>query len=519
MIRTDGPERRRPVCVALLSAALAGPAAAAGVTLDACFTDHMVLQCDRPMRISGIAEAGAAVTVEFKGQRATATADADGGWAVALDPLPADREAAVLTARSVSRAGETSAVKIGNVLVGEVWICSGQSNMRMTVQKGPGCIGDGVLNADAEVAAAQYAEIRLVSGRAGGWQVCAPETVATFSAAAYFFGRELHRQLQVPVGLVEGSMGATAAESWVPHHAYPQEEVAAAVRTVQELQPRGDLDRKAFAAHADKVKEARAAGTPSPPRPPTLLTPEEMRRLEDATVVANAGNCFEGFFAKPAFLSLTVRGVIWYQGESNRARADRYANLMRRLIASWREAWRDEELPFVIMQLVNYGKEPGTFPPLRAAQQEVADAVPGVFMAVGIDIGDPVDIHPRNKQEVGRRLALCALKGIYNADVVASGPVVREAAFEAGTVRLFCDAGGAAERLVFIPGPVSGFEIAGLDGRFVPAAAVVRDHEIVLSNPDVRDARSVRYAWSDNPPVTLSNTVGLPAAPFQRSKR
>lgn len=519
MTLTDDPVRRSFISVVLLCAALASSAAAAGVTLDPCFTDNMVLQCDRPARISGAAEAGASVTVEFKKQKKTATAGDNGAWAVALDPLPADREAEVLTVSAIAPAGETSTVKIGNVLVGEVWICSGQSNMRMTVQKGPGGLGNGVLNADDEVAAADYAEIRLVSSRTGGWQVCSPETVKAFSAAGYFFGRELHRQLGVPIGLVEGSMGATAAESWVPHQAYPQDEVAAAVRKIKELAPRGNLDRKDFAEYARQVQEARKAGTPLPQRPPMRLTTEEAKRLEYARVVANAGSCFEGFFAKPEFPSLSVRGVIWYQGESNRARADRYADLMRLLIRSWREAWRDENLAFVLMQLVNYENEPGTFPPLRAAQQEVADTVPNVFMAVGIDIGEPRDIHPRNKQEVGRRLALCALKGVYKADVVASGPVVREAAFEAGTVRLSFDNGGAAERFVFTAGPVSGFELAGPEGQFFPADAVLQDQEVVLTSEAVRNARSVRYAWSDNPPVTLFNTAGLPAAPFQRSKQ
>jgi sialate O-acetylesterase len=505
--------------VAGLCVALASSAAAAGVTLDPCFSDNMVLQCDRQARISGVAEAGAVVTVEFKGQTKTATADAGGAWTLTLGPLPADAEAAILMASSIAPAGETSTVKIGNVLVGEVWICSGQSNMRMTVQKGPGGLGNGVMNADAEVAAAQHAEIRLVSGRTGGWQVCSPETVKAFSAAGYFFGRELHRHLGVPIGLVEGSMGATAAESWVPHQAYPQDEVAAAVRKTKELAPRGDLDRKDFAEYARQVQEARKAGTPLPQRPSPRLTAAEAKSLEYARVVANAGSCFDVFFAKPAFPALSVRGVIWYQGESNRARADRYADLMRLLIRSWREAWRDEDLAFVLMQLLNYEKEPGTFPPLRAAQQEVADTVPDVFMAVGIDIGEPGDIHPRNKQEVGRRLALCALKGVYKADVVASGPVVREAAFEAGTVRLSFDTGGGAERLVFTAGPVSGFELAGPEGQFFPADAVLQEQEVVLTSAAVRDARSVRYAWSDNPPVTLSNTAGLPAAPFQRSKQ
>jgi len=487
----------------------------AEVRLAPCFGSNMVLQRDVPARVGGRADVGAEITVEFAGQKKTAKADQDSQWLVTLDPMPANSTPQVMTVTS-SIANQKSEIR--NILLGDVWVCSGQSNMRMTVLKGPWCTYGGVQNGEQEAAAANYPQIRLCCGKAGEWLICSPETVKSFSAAGYFFGRELHRRLNVPIGLAEGSQGATDAESWTPPAAIPgfPETLAKAQPVLRELKPLGDADRDAFVKWAADVREAQKAGRQPPPRPVDRLTAEQKKHLEAASLVAGTGHCYETRIVR--FTSMTIKGVIWYQGESNRPRADKYAELMTRLIGGWRKAWGDD-FPFLSMQLVNFGAGPSQpqsgFAELRAAQQKVADTVLKAGLAVGIDIGLPGEIHPPNKQEVGRRLALVALKQVYGHDVIASGPKVKDAKFVGDKVVLSFDPGGRGQSLVLRSGAASGFELAGADGKFIPAAAELQGAQVNLTAPGVKQPCAVRYAWYDNPAATLFNSDGLPAFPFR----
>jgi sialate O-acetylesterase len=490
----------------------------------------MVLQRDVPARISGTTDEGSEITVEFSGQKKTVKAvGANGapstqgssvaaGWRVTLDPMKACSEPQVMIITS-SIGNQKSEIK--NILVGDVWICSGQSNMRQAVMKGPGCNYGGALNASNEVAAADYPGIRLYQNSgATNWEACTPETVKRFSATGYFYALELHRRLKVPIGMAEGSMGGTDAESWAPREAlFDAAEIEAAEKVYLELKTVADEDRKASGMWKRDYDKAKKEGKPLPPQPKAKMSREDGKRCGEAARIHYAGNNYSGFIAK--YTPMAIKGVIWYQGESNCSRANQYAALMTRLIAFWRKDW-GSDFPFMIMQLVNFGKGHGNpqsgFADLREAQQKIADTVPNTGLAVGIDIGEPNNIHPGNKQEVGRRLALVALKKAYGQDVVAGGPVLKSAEFTDGKAVLSFDPGGKDQKLVLKNSATNGFELAGTDGKFVPAVAGVNESTITLTAQGVSEPSLVRYAWYDDPPVSLFNSDGLPAAPFRRIK-
>jgi sialate O-acetylesterase len=412
-------------------------------------------------------------------------------------------------------------VTLSNLLAGDLWVCAGQSNMAMTLAKGPWCPYGGVVNAEQEVAAADYPRIRLftASGKEG-WTACTPDSAKSFSAAGYFFGRELQRELNVPIGLVQAAIGGTPAEYWTPRvarEAWPgfAAELASARKVLRELKPIFDADRKAWAEWRKLSLQAQKDGLSIPQAPVPKLTAEQEAMVRAAIHVDTTG---QGYAARVKPLTaMTVKGVIWYQGESNAARADQYAELMAQLVGGWRADWGQPDLPFVIMQLVNFGGGNGTWPALRAAQQRLVGAVPHTSLAAGIDIGDTRNIHPANKQDVGKRLALAALQDVYKKDVVSSGPVVKSAEFGNGKVTLILDPGGEGQQLVFNPDDTTGVELAGADGVFRPASAQQNGETLILAVGGISAPQAVRYAWSDNPVATLFNTAGLPAAPFEKS--
>jgi sialate O-acetylesterase len=379
-------------------------------------------------------------------------------------------------------------VTVGNVLIGDVWLASGQSNMEMGIGE--------VQNAAVEIAAADFPQIRLFnvprtialepeSRVDGRWLVCRPESLkrSGFSAVAYFFGRELHRELKVPIGLIHASWGGTVAEAWTS---------AEALRRLADFRaPLDDLDR---------ARAGRKRGAGRDPNSVTVL--------------------FNGMIAP--LVPFAVKGVIWYQGESNVGRADQYRRLLPALIADWRGRFGVGEFPFLIVQLANFltpKPEPAesTWAELREAQWLTVQPVPKTGLAVAIDIGETGNIHPKNKQEVGRRLALAAEAIAYGKPVEFSGPTLREATVRGRTIRLSFDhlGGGLAAR---DGGPLRGFAIAGSDGQFVWASAVIDGAEVVVSAPEVAAPLAVRYAWAENPVCNLINKAGLPAVPFRTDR-
>jgi sialate O-acetylesterase len=461
----------------LLVVLLCAGAVGADPWVPATCGSSMVLQRDRRIRIAGGAEPGERITVRIAGKSASAVTGPDGAFVVELPALRAGGPHTLVVK------GHGPALVFRDVLVGEVWVCSGQSNMAMTVASSKDAareIGDADLPGIRLLTVPRLAAAAPARNFAGAWSACSPETVRAFSAVGYFFGREIHRALKVPVGLVNTSFGGTPAEAWTP---------------------RAALERDgSFAALLRRFPEAPGADG------------------EPAVRQDRPGQLWNGMIAPLA--GFPIRGVIWYQGESNAGRAAQYRRLFPCLIRSWREAWGQGEFPFHFVQLANFrasASEPGPsdWAELRDAQRATLEAVPGTGMAVAIDIGDGADIHPKNKQDVGRRLALIALARDYGKEVVASGPVFVAAERRGETMAIrFGNADGGLRAAG--DAPLAGFAVAGLDREFHWAEAAIEGKETVLLHcAAVPEPLAVRYAWADNPLANLVNGAGLPASPFR----
>ena len=493
---------------AAFSLASASNAANAEVKLPSVLADHMVLQRDRPVHLWGTADAGEQVQVDFRGHHATAAADRLGRWSVYLPageaggPFP-------LTVQGSNR------IEFKDVLVGDLWLASGQSNMEFPMAANPPWT-DGVQHASTEIAAAQYPRLRLFKVksstssyplsdvRAAGWTACTPASVAGFSAVAYFFGRELLEKEKVPVGLVESDVGGTPAEAWTSLDALSADPalmpVFAARAQMMDALPTTLLQVQ---AEARENAAAKAQG-----RPPVAAP----WRPDPATWAPAA--LFNAMIAP--LTPLPLRGVIWYQGESNTGaeRAPLYARLFPAMIEDWRRQWAQGDFPFLYVQIANYSST-DDWPTVREAQRTTL-SLANTGMAVTIDIGDPGKIHPTDKQDVGHRLALWARAISYGEQVEDSGPLFRQAVPEGGRMRVWFD--HAKSGLVAKGGALRGFEVAGADGRYQPATATIEGESVVAASGSVAKPMYVRYGWAAAPQCTLFNREGLPASPF-RSRR
>ncbi len=495
------------------AALLATSAAFSDVKLPAVISDGMVLQQGMQVAIWGTADPGEQVTVTFRDQKPTATADANGKWRVELKPLEPGGPFPMTVEGS-------NKISLHDILVGEVWICSGQSNMAFSVSRST--------NAEKDTAEADYPMIRLFKAPQvvgdepqddidATWQICRPETVGPFSATGYFFGRDIHKALRVPVGLIGTNWGGTAAEAWTSRPTLERnpalqpildrwDQVLANYPTaVKQHQVKQHQER--LAKWEETAKQARAEGKPVPRRPRAPAGPGSSR---------TPGGLYNGMIAP--FINYAIGGAIWYQGEANAGRAYEYRKLLPAMIRDWRRSWGQGPFPFYIVQLPNFREikpEPGDsdWAELREAQF-MTTSLPNVGIAVTIELGEANDIHPKNKAPVGHRLALAALANVYDQNVVHSGPVCKSMAVEGHGIRIQFKhvAGGLvvkdADRL-------KGFAIAGSDGKFVWAIARIDGSSVVLSSPLVRQPVAVRYAWADNPVCNLFNDAGLPAAPFR----
>ena len=482
---------------------------AAELRLGSPFSDHMVLQREKPVAVWGWAEAGELVTVTFADRSKSVSSAADGRWALELDPLTASAEPRKLTVTGRGGRGIT----VQDVLVGEVWLGSGQSNMEMSAGSAD--------NFDAEKASANLPLIRYygeASGPAekpmpegrGGWQVCTPESVRRFSATLYFFGRELQRELDVPVGLICSASGATQIEYWIPAEAQWSDEKTKAnydsmlrgYTSFDEAKVMADYEAKlaAWKLAAEQAIEEKKA---PPPRPTDVLA---IRKRKGPPGGLYNGKIFN-------LVPLSLRGILWYQGESNAGNPDLYHKLLTELVTSWRALW-NEELPFAWVQLPGFTSPGEAWPRMREAMLK-ATALPRTGMAVTIDIGDPKNIHPTNKQEVGRRLSLWALGAVYGKNVPATGgPLPIGSSIQGNTMTVaFSQAGGGLKTKD--GGSVSGFQIAGADQQWRPAVATIAGDRVAVSSPDVAAPVAVRYAWQDFPECNLYNAAGLPASPFR----
>ncbi len=486
----------------------------AEVALASPFTDHMVLQREMKVPVWGTAEAGEQVTVEFAGQKKTAAAAADGKWRVDLDALTASAES-----RSVTITGSKTAqpVKLNDVLVGEVWLASGQSNMVFPVQaSGP---YHGLINYEGEIATAKYPELRMFTGRdtkahdpqskvasSGGWVVCSPETVGTFSAVGYVFARDLQQQLKVPVGILTEASGASCAEAWISR------ESLAADAKMKPVLDAFDAGYKLYNSGPDgQAAEAKTRPTPiNKPRVPRPAAPDRDQHMP--TVLFNA-------MINPV-VPYAIRGVIWYQGESivgGTPGLNLYGHILEVLIKDWRKQWGQNELPFYVVQLPGQD-DISNNPRIREEQQTVL-ALPHTGLAVTIDTGEIKNVHPSNKAPTGYRLALIALADAYKQNIEYSGPLYQSMDVKNGTAVIHFTHLGKG--LTAKGGALKGFQIAGEDKNFVDAEAKIDGNTVVVSSPDVKTPAAVRYAWARFPEgmgCNLYNAYDLPAAPFRTDK-
>lgn len=482
------------------------------------FTDHGVLQRDRAIPVWGTAPAGTDVSVQLAGKAVTATADAHGTWRAELPAVPAGGPLELVVQ------GDTSVV-LKDILVGEVWLCSGQSNMDFTVARTEKKYFAGTLNEATEIAAADHPRIRMftadlkmadepVRELAGDWKVCSPATVGDFSAVAYFFGRDLQKELNVPIGLITIAYGASTAQAWTSR---------AALQANPELAPMLEAYATACSEYDSGVaktkfeealkkwelaaEKAKAEGK-NPPRKPAFKDPRQDQH--------NPAVLYNGMVAPVAPYSF--RGAIWYQGESNGYNSQLYLELMKTLIADWRKTFGND-FPFLFVQLAGH-KAPSTQPvqgnsqPARVRDAQLATlAIPNTAMATAVDVGDEKDIHPKNKQEVGRRLALAALGTAYGQMIVYSGPIATSATRDGSIVRIkFNHVGGG---LVGKTDTLTGFAMAGDDGKFAFANAKIDGDSVIVQSVEVAAPTEVRFGWHDHPQIVLYNKEGLPASPFK----
>jgi sialate O-acetylesterase len=506
-------------------AVIAAPAPAA-VVLASPFTSHMVLQREMKVPVWGTAEPGEQVSVSFAGQEKTATAGADGSWRVDLDPLAVSADGRSFAVRGSHTAGP---LQLEDVLVGEVWLASGQSNMDFTVSKKVKFFA-GAANEEQEIAAANYPLIRMFTGAAskayepqsrvgGTWRICSPETVPAFSAVGYFFARDLQKEIGMPVGIVTLSFGASTAEAWI------RRETMAGDPQLKPMLDRFDAAVKNFREHPPVAV--------APPRSEDVSAPAPGGNPPDAGKAKggrgkrgggprdpvqdqhNATVLFNGMI-NPV-IPYAIRGAIWYQGESivgGAAGTTLYPYVQETLVRDWRRLWGEGDYPFYIVQLA--GQEASSNrPEVREAQATLLGRVPNAGMAVTTDIGEAKNVHPHNKQDVGDRLARIALANVYGRRIEFSGPVYESMKVDGAAIRLsFSHLGGGL--VAKGGGPLKWFEIAGPDGRFVPADARIDGEAVVVTSPLVSAPAAARYAWVNFPDgCNLFNAAGLPAAQFR----
>ncbi len=476
----------------------------ADVALPALFGNGMVIQRDVPVHVWGTADPGERVTVTFREREASSIAAPNGRWEVYLAPAEAGGPF------SLSVIGDNT-IEVNDILVGDVWVGSGQSNMVWPLQRSN--------NPEEEIAAANYPNIRYfkveldtADERAtdvkGEWRAVSPDTAGELSGVAYFFARHLHGKLNVPFGIVQSAWGGTPAEAWTSARTMSAEPALSAM--VEEFRSEAERDRPAYESRLKRWEEdaarAKAAGKEVRRRPPP---PRALRLQNKPSALFNA-------MIAP-LTPFAIRGVIWYQGENNGSRGQGllYRRLFRSMIEDWRREWGLGAFPFLFVQLANFGRVPevATWPELREAQAMALGLV-NTGMAVTIDIGNSTDIHPRNKQDVGARLALAARAIAYGErGVDYSGPVFRQATREGGSLRLWFDHANAG--LSARGGALEGFEVAGSDGRFVVADAEISGNTVLVSSASVDMPVQARYAWAADPTGNLINAAGLPAGPFR----
>ncbi len=532
----------------------------ADVKLPAIFGDHMVLQQEATLPIWGLADPGEEVTVTIGGRSASASTGGDGKWNVQMPALPPGTPPVTFTV-----AGRNT-LKFEDVLVGDVWVCAGQSNMAFHLpqpeardandpqirffvvpQKTAMQPQDGLGSSWVwERTSPHFLQLRPESEMRGKWVVCTPESAADFSAVGYYFARELRASLKRPIGLIGSYWVGSGANLWVSLSGlrkdpelkgytdvydkvltvYATNEAALSSRreafqtAMRQWEKDGkDAQQTWYAA----VKKAEDAGLPAPPKPAILSAAPESPMTPDGGP-RNSTTVFNAMISP--LIPFAIKGVAWYQGESNHSRPLEYQTLLSRLIADWREKWGEGDFPFLIVQLPNLIAPNPDLPFVRESQLRVAQTVKNTGIAVTIDAGDPNNGHPHNKLFVGLRLAQAARHIAYGQDVVYSGPIYESMKIEGKNIRVrFTNTGGGLVigSAPYLPPGVqpipatslAGFEIAGEDQHWMQADASIDGGSVIVSNPAVDKPIAVRYGWDNSPRCNLYNKESLPASPFR----
>ena len=523
MFLKTGSKYFRRIAIPLFGIFLLAVTLSAEIRLPSIIGSHMVLQQDMPIKVWGWAEPGEVISVVFKNQRGQTTVGKDGRWEIVLESTKADKKV-----YDMSIAGtQSQPVVIKDIHIGEVWICSGQSNMEWPMWR--------TESPTPEIRRADFSQIRLfhvprkvsvypLEDVEAEWEVCAPHTIRDFSAVAYYFGREIHRNLDIPVGLISTRWGGTRIEPWTP---------VAGFRSVPELQDMLEDMKSEDEKYREELKKqlpeqknwlknsesALSEGKKIPLRPEIHLHPRNDPQAP--TALYNA-------MVHP-LIRFAMRGAIWYQGESNRNDGPIYTKKMEALINGWRSVWGLGDFPFYYVQLApfNYGyliddEENDTLDfyrlPLIWEAQLQALKIPNTGMAVTTDIANLYDIHPRNKKDVGYRLSLWALAKTYGQkDLVYSGPLYRSMSVEGKKIRIQFDHVGSG--LISLDDqPLSWFEIASQDRTFTKARAEISNNSVLVWNDRIYEPVAVRLGWHQLATPNLGNKEGLPASPFRTDR-
>lgn len=472
-----------------------------GLSLPPVFSDHMVIQRNRPIRIYGRADAGKRIRVEFAGNESIVHAASDGTWQAEFAGLEAGGSYQLTVSADKT-------IQIRDILIGDVWLCSGQSNMAFPLSREK--------HGAEEIPHANHPRIRLFTFQAvawpgggefsqeemqkinrgeyfieGPWQECTPETAADFSAVAYYFGKELQEQLDVPIGLIDNAVGGSNTESWIS-------------RKTLEFHP-------VFSGmfedwlHNEQVQDwcrTRAAENLQ-----NTANPNQLHPFAPAYLFETAIHPLEGY---------PFKGVIWYQGESNAEKIEQHEELFKIMVADWRKHFDNEELPFYYVQLSSLNRE--TWPAFRNSQRKLLMQIPKSGMVVTSDIGHPTNVHPTNKKDVGHRLALWAFHGTYGLDVVYSGPLYRSMEIKNKKIIICFDHAGSGLTTAGKE-KVRGFEMAGEDGKYIPARVRIRNNHVILTGKKLSDPKQARYGWEPYTDANIVNMDGLPTSTFSTEKQ
>jgi sialate O-acetylesterase len=484
---------------------LASPTCFAEIRTSAVFGDSMVLQRSKPIHVWGWTDPDSSVEVSLAGRSETVKSDAEGRFDAKLPAMKAGGPHRM----TISSGDQSLAYK--DVLIGEVWVCSGQSNMQWAVEQAN--------DADLESLAANFPNIRLITVPRigtqepqetfdGKWEACTPESVKQFSAVGFFFGRQLHQTLDVPIGLIDNAWGGSAAEAWV------RRDLLKSSGTYDDLlakwrETESTYDHEAamakFNAKLAEWKKSGEGRKPAMPRNP-LVNQHRPANLYNGVLYPVIG--------------YTIRGVVWYQGETNAGRAYQYRDLFPLMIQSWRDEWGQDDFAFYWVQLADYlaeVSEPGdsSWAELREAQTMTLSSLPNTGEAVILDLGEASDIHPKNKQDVGKRLARWALAKDYGYEIPYQSPTYKSMTAKAGKIVLEFDHVGGGLDTFDVAVPI-GFTIAAADKKFVNAEAKITGKTTIeVSAKSIAEPVAVRYAWANNPVCNVQSKEGLPMTPFR----